>query len=493
MANATPVLINPSVSMPIERLEARMVELSSQIAGATCELLQLVADFDAQEAWRGWGLRSTAAWLSWKCGVGKTAAREQVRVARKLLTLPPLTAEFAAGRLSYSKVRSITRVATEDNIDTWISWAQTSTAAELDRIVAGYRKVTTGREDQTQRATRQLRCRWDEDGTLVGSFRLPPEDGMRLLQALELAKAALPEPVAEVEAIEDSATRPCKRCLNLCADAHKSYGCAGEAPHDCAKVIEDNALAGCADASAEALDARRPAKTMADALTFIANRATEWLETHGIDASIGLPGLGAERFQLVIHANAGASAGADPLLDAGFEDGPGLHPEMARRIACSCSSYIQTDDENGNPLHLGRKARRVRARLARAVHRRDRGRCRAPGCSHRTTQIHHIIHWADGGWTCIDNLISLCDSHHWLVHEGRWTITTLARGNWLFQRPDDSPMPHVIGAPIRLEPLPANPSIAADAMSGAWNGSGPIAEAVWWMANFGDRQKSATH
>ena len=39
-------------------------------------------------------------------------AREHVRVARALRDLPVIRAEFAAGRLSYAKVRALTRIAT---------------------------------------------------------------------------------------------------------------------------------------------------------------------------------------------------------------------------------------------------------------------------------------------------------------------------------------------------------------------------------------------
>jgi hypothetical protein len=51
-------------------------------------LLMLVGEFDAVEGWREWGMRSTAHWLSWQCGVGLTAGREQVRVAGRFIRCP---------------------------------------------------------------------------------------------------------------------------------------------------------------------------------------------------------------------------------------------------------------------------------------------------------------------------------------------------------------------------------------------------------------------
>jgi hypothetical protein len=145
----------------------------------------------------------------------------------------------------------------------------------------------------------------------------------------------------------------------------------------------------------------------------------------------------------------------------------GLPSAVARRLACDCSHATQVDDENGNPLHVGRKTRRIRGRLARAVHARDGGRCRAPGCNNRTTQIHHIVHWADGGPTCIENLISLCDRHHWLVHEGEWTISG-PQGGWLFRSPKGKVLATNPEPPDAVVALPKDPSIAADAIDAEW-------------------------
>ena len=61
-----------------------------------------------------WEMSSCAQWLSWKCQLSPGTAREHVRVARALRDLPVLRAEFSAGRLSYAKVRALTRIATPD-------------------------------------------------------------------------------------------------------------------------------------------------------------------------------------------------------------------------------------------------------------------------------------------------------------------------------------------------------------------------------------------
>jgi Domain of unknown function (DUF222) len=98
--------------VPLERLEAEICELAGHLAAATCRFLVLLGDFDARRGWADWEMTSCAAWLSWKCQMSSGTAREHVRVARALRDLPVIRGEFGAGRLSYAKVRALTRIAT---------------------------------------------------------------------------------------------------------------------------------------------------------------------------------------------------------------------------------------------------------------------------------------------------------------------------------------------------------------------------------------------
>jgi uncharacterized protein DUF222 len=97
-------------SLSVEELEREIGELAAHVNAATCRWLCLVAEFDRREGWAGWGAKSCAAWLSWRCGLTPVAAREQVRVARRLAEFGLVREAFGSGELSYSKVRAITRV-----------------------------------------------------------------------------------------------------------------------------------------------------------------------------------------------------------------------------------------------------------------------------------------------------------------------------------------------------------------------------------------------
>ncbi len=110
----SPALTRPRAET-FERLEAQITELWGHLNAATYRFLALVAEFDRHEGYARHVLPSTAHWLNWQCGIGMIAAREKVRVARALESLPEIRAGFASGEFSYSKVRAMTRVATPAN------------------------------------------------------------------------------------------------------------------------------------------------------------------------------------------------------------------------------------------------------------------------------------------------------------------------------------------------------------------------------------------
>lgn len=102
--------------------------------------------------------------------------------------------------------------------------------------------------------------------------------------------------------------------------------------------------------------------------------------------------------------------------------GERIAPETARRWACDTRAALAWDDE-GHNCDQGHETRSVNRRLRRALHRRDGGACRFPGCGATTwLHAHHIVFWTDHGPTNLDNLVSLCGFHHTLIHEGGWTI-----------------------------------------------------------------------
>ena len=176
-----------------EVLEAEITDLFAQINAAGYHLLQLVAELDDEAPWGAWGLTSCAHWLNWRCGIGMNAAREKVRVAHALKQLPLISASFATGELSFSKVRAVTRIADPENETELLDLARYATAAQVEKLVRAYRGVErrAERERATQQhAARELNYYHDDDGSLVIHARLPAEEGAVVLQALNAAMDA---------------------------------------------------------------------------------------------------------------------------------------------------------------------------------------------------------------------------------------------------------------------------------------------------------------
>ena len=300
-----------------EQLGAEITELCSCLYAAESRLLTLIQEFDEQEYWAQLGLCSCAHWLNFKCGIGMGAAREKVRVAHALAKLPRISAGFAKGELSYSKVRAMTRIADETNEEYLMMIAHHGTAHHVEKLVSKYR--TAKRLQDAELANEQYQHRevthyYDHDGCLVIKARMPAEQGALIVKALEMAMDR------EFESV-------------------------------------------------------------------------------------------------------GARLAREKDVPAGTSD-PKSKPEPIVAIK---------EDENGEPLSIGRRSRSIPPPMRRALRIRDGG-CRFPGCTNnRFVDGHHIKHWADGGETSLDNLVLLCRHHHHLVHEGGFICEKAGGGEVRFR------------------------------------------------------------
>jgi Domain of unknown function (DUF222)/HNH endonuclease len=414
-------------SVPLERLEAQICELAGHLAAATCRFLVLLGDFDARRGWASWDMNSCAEWLSWKCQMSSGTAREHVRVARALRELPVIRTEFGAGRLSYAKVRALTRIATPDTEAGLAELAGPMTGNQLERFARAHRQVSSA-DDAAAWVRRRLAWRFEEDGSLSGTFRLPPLAGAVLLKALRAAAGDLRHPSA----------------------ADPEHGPAARDPGVSAETPAADQIPG-ADTPAA------PTSTsLADALLVIAE-AFLARKVAGADDP--------EVYQVVVHVGTDAVPAAGPAAGAGdvsaetsgrcpqppghpadparchIEDGPAISVSTAQMIGCSAGWSWMLHDSAGKLLDLGRRRRRPNAALRRAARERDTCRCRFPGCESRRVDLHHIQYWSNGGRTKLDNLVSLCKYHHMLVHDRGYLIAAARDGTFAFYRPDGTPIP----------------------------------------------------
>src|SRR5213593_287554 len=361
----------------LNRLGDEIAELSAHLDAATARLLDLIREFDARGGWNT-GFRSCAAWLSWRVGLAPGAAREHVRVAHALGTLPLLSQSLARGELSYAKVRELTRVATPETEERLLAVGRAGTAEHVERIVRGWRRVDRKAEAQEaarQHAARALHVYQDEDGSVRIRGRLVPEVGVLLVKALEAARETLYQRRRE------------------------------QAP----------------DADPPTMEQQQ-----ADALALLAETALH----HGID-----PGAPGERYQVVVHVDAAVLADPDQAGQSVLEDGQHVPAGTSQRLACDANCVVMGHDSEGRTVEISARTRTVPPALRRALQHRDQG-CRFPGCGLPFTQGHHIRHWAQGGPTTLSNLVLLCRRHHRSVHEDGFQLQRLANGELEFKRPN---------------------------------------------------------
>src|SRR2546425_4314078 len=289
----------------LDRLGDEIAELSAHLDAATAQLLDLIREFDARDGWNT-GFRSCAAWLSWRVGLDPGAARERVRVARALGSLPRLAHALARGELSYAKVRALTRVATPETEERLLKVGKAGTAEHVERIVRGWRRVdeiAEARDTARRHKSRALHIYKDEDGMVVIRGRLAPEVGAVVMKALEAARGTLYQSARDVSA--ETAVLEVMPTI---------------------------------------------AQQQADAIALVAETALH----RGID-----PGHAGDRYQVVIHVDAPVLAGSNAPGQSVLDDDTHVSAETSRRLACDASRVVMRHDAQGHVVEIGARTRTI--------------------------------------------------------------------------------------------------------------------------------------
>ncbi len=419
--------------MTLDELGARIVDLSGRLAASTCRWLLLVAEFDARQGYVVFGLASTAQWLSYRCGIAHRTAIEHVRVARALRQHPRLAQEMGAGRLSYSQVRVISRVAgpgEDELIEDLIGVAQHATAAQLEVVVRGLRTVE--HNDQATDPGEYLKRCWASDSRWQLSARLDPERG------------------ALVDAAID-------------AIMHRDGGTPAQALAQLAQI----GLASLADTT----NPTRELRGDEHAAVII------HLDAAKVPAPAAEPDQVARPDQVRVPRSAERDTDPPRVVArpyARIAGGPGLPDAVVKRLLCEGRIRTVIEDGASNVVDVGRSHRLVTDRQYRALLARQHGHCAHPGCPNTTSlHAHHRIHWIHGGRTDLANLLLLCERHHVAHHAGEFEILTTGAGTFRFVSSDGRNL-------SAHHPRPANPDappledehthLAADAATTRWNG-----------------------
>jgi hypothetical protein len=416
----------------IDRLAEEIAELSAHIDAASHRLLTLIRRFDAESGWHQQGALTCAHWLSWRIGLDLGAAREHVRVARALGGLPLIDEALRRGQVSYSKVRALTRVATQDNEATLLHWARSATASQLERICRKYRSVK--RRDllspEDEAYVRFVRVRDTESGMVRLEAQLPPEEAAVVLKALEVT-ARRAEGAADV-AFGDAGPIDVPR--RRTPRAGVSAGVPAGAGHARWTNGKREGLTPGAGVSAETTeDGMYPQAAVGDA------GSARCMSPAG-DISAGTLRSSTPKARLR-RADALVAMAEDCL--AGQAAGQSCSPPVEIVVHLEHGAALLDD---GTPLDVGRRTRVIPAALKRALRLRDRG-CRFPSCTHQRVDAHHIVPWSEGGATRLGNTLLLCRAHHRFVHEHGYRIEQRARGELAFFDPRGREVPHVPALP----------------------------------------------
>ena len=398
VADAMPSMSLPAPDRSIDELDAAICRLASRIHAVNYQLLVLVREFDDRMGWAKWSYPNCAERLSWRCQISVSAAREKVRTAHALRDLPEVSLAFREGRLSYTKVRALTRVAAMHDEGALVRYALGATAPDVEERCRQIRNVHPDSVRDARRAweTRSLSA-WRNTARKqsVPRAELPLEVGELVMLAIERA------------------------------------------------LEQEEVASGVAEMSPSGFLAQQ-----ADALVAMSKA---YLGGNAIGAAAARSAT-ADQTQVVIHVDEAALRGG-----AGRADVP---LETVKRLACDASLVVVTEDERGRPLSVGRKQRTVPTSIRRALWARDR-HCTFPGCQRtRFVDAHHVDHWVDGGETGVDNLVLLCSYHHRLLHEGGYRIRRDYRGEHYFVRADGRAIPRCgyLAEDFTDDCAPENPS-----------------------------------
>ncbi len=377
-------------------IEQELLVLNANLNAATYRFLVLAREFDRRMAWADWGMRSMPHWLGWKCGIGPVAAREQMRVAHALVGLPETAAAFSCGRISYSKVRALSRVATGETEGFFLNIAEHGTAGHRERI-ARYAKWGLALDDpqRLQAMVENTAFDWyyDDDGMLVLRARLMPDDGARLVAALNAMQQHVPSvPVAA------------RRVMALAAVAEATVGA-------------------------------EPKGSVPEIVVHVRAPMAE-IDTRHI-GDVSRTGDGRQPGNEAAHRTVDDAAETSADIDGG----EAIPRATLERLCCDAGVVQLLEGEHSEPLWIARRSRVIPPAIRRAMNARHQG-CRFPGCTHEHfLHAHHIQHWSRQGETSLKNLVTLCSFHHTLLHEGGYSVRRLMDGCYEFKTPTGRVIP----------------------------------------------------
>jgi hypothetical protein len=403
-----------------QELSARIVQRSGQISALHREQLSDIAEFDRAEGWRGDGAVSMIAWVTGQCGVSTSTARQWVRSATNLEELPCLAEGLATGALSLDLVEPLAEVASPFS-DAALREASTFWSVRQARELAAWHRASVEAEAE--------------------------------------AAANDPTGAGSAAAFEAEAARDFERRTFRFNDSRRSVWVAfTKDDYAMAKTALVGRVNGSEARRREETGNSTPAPDLLGYVPYDKRLYDALIELFSIGAAPGsasggtaggagaggaAAGRAAVRPRVVVHAPLELLVGCSNESVADIAGVGPVPAEVVRRLACDAKVDLAVEDRHGTILDQGRVRRDPTPVQRVEIDRRDKG-CRFPGCSYTEfTDVHHIQHWADGGLTNLDNLVTLCGRHHRAVHELGWSMSGDADAVLTFTAPHGRTMQSV--------------------------------------------------
>lgn len=390
-------------------LDIELAQVCGGLNQLHARLVTLVAGALTSERWAGDCVRSPEHWLVLRAGLSPSRAREVVSLARREGELPTVMDTFTRGQLSLDQVSTVARHAPAATEASVTELAVNATVPQLRRTLSRYAFADAA--PATDHSVDGAAAR-EGDGDGTGDAETP-------------GPAVAPTPERRVE-------EPAHLAMGYDADGRFTLRLS--APPDLGALVE----AALTEAHDALFHAGHPEVTWATALAEVCERSR---------ANPPSPGR-RDAFRVLVHLD----------TNGGWLNGrPALPLHLVDKLTCDGALRPLWETE-GHPVNVGRALRIVPDRTRRLVEDRDRG-CRFPGCAATTVfEVHHVIHWADGGPTDTTNLVSLCPHHHDRHHAGDFDI----RGD--ADRTDGLTFTDRWGHPIRPAPAyrPPPPGLSPD-------------------------------
>ena len=213
--------------LTVEELGEEIATLSVHLDAARHRLLQCIRQFDESRGWYAQGAVSCAHWLSWRIGLDLGTAREKVRVANALGQLPKIDEALRVGKLSYAKVRALTRVATAANEAKLLDLALAATGAQLERICRGYRGAMN-QDRPCVPEDRSVRKRLLPGGMVKLEIVLSADEAGLVMRAVDCAREISAETPAAESGIDESPAWPSRPDGVVALAAHYLAGNRGD-------------------------------------------------------------------------------------------------------------------------------------------------------------------------------------------------------------------------------------------------------------------------